>query len=166
MNYPLGGTITVDGKTYSISRIDSVYTKRGFNRPLWARLFASPFIIFLMIMMIGSFSNFIDYLFGNDVPQSFLSSAKWLCAYVVLCYVMALLWTFVFSRTYKLCFTMASTVKVVFADEDKNKVESLRFEVVDGIERGYFPNYLRHNYIDDVAPQLVEAEWGEPVDPD
>lgn len=116
--------------------------------------------------MIGSFSNFIGYSFGNGVRQSFLSSAKWLCAFVVLCYVVGFLWTFIFSRTYKLCFTMGSTVKVVFADEDKNKVESLRFDVVDGIERGYFPNYLRPNCIEAEIPQLIEAEWGVPVDSD
>ena len=61
---------------------------------------------------------------------------------------------------------MGSTVKVVFADEDKNKVESLRFDVVDGIERGYFPNYLRPNCIEAEIPQLIEAEWGVPVDSD
>ena len=166
MGLLLGGTITIEGKTYSISRIDSVFVERGFKRPLWTRSLASLFIIFLSIMGIGSASNTIAYLLGNNVPQSFFSSASWLCAWLVLCSSLVFAWEFSFARTYKLYFAMASTVKVVFVDVNRAKVESLRIDVVNGIERGYFPNYLRPNCIEAEIPQLIEAEWGVPVDSD
>jgi len=140
-----GGTLTIEGKTYNISQIESVYSRRGMQRPLWVRIIALPLLVFLYLCAMGASSAFLAGVFGwNNAEKLTLWEYFFLPVMAIMCLLFAsYLQLFALVRTCQLIFQMSSGTCVVFSSDDRKKVESMRDDVINGIERGYFPNYLQ-----------------------
>ena len=132
MTFAKGGTITLAGKTYNISQINSVYIG-GVRRYGGGLAFA--------VWVIGGIVGF--FVFWAGLANSIGSSATgvlWLLATVgasIGCVIMASI------EDYAVFFDMSSGKVSAYSDPDKNKVEVIKADIIKGLEEGYFPNYLQ-----------------------
>lgn len=112
-----GGTITINGKTYNISQINSVYTgtvKR--HNGVWG--------LFLVC----------------GIPGFFLAAihpAVWFVA-TLAAFIAAV--RFSDLRDYAVFFDMSSGKVSAYTNSDKDTVEAMRLDIVKGMEQGSYSN--------------------------
>ena len=128
----MGGTITLNGKTYNLSLISAVYTERilqansgGDMLTLFGCL---VFVIMgLFLLLIGqSFLGLLSILFFGGGGLYFLSQMN----------------TTSTTNEYSLIFEIGGKKEVVFSG-NVVEVENIKNDIIIGIEKGYFPNYLQ-----------------------
>ena len=128
----MGGTITLNGKTYNLSLISAVYTERilqansgGDMLTLFGCL---VFVIMgLFLLLIGqSFLGLLSILFFGGGGLYFLSQMN----------------TTNTTSEYSLIFEIGGKKEVVFSG-NVVEVENIKNDIIVGIEKGYFPNYLQ-----------------------
>ena len=128
----MGGTITLNGKTYNLSLISAVYTERilqansgGDMLTLFGCLVAV--IMGLFLLLIGqSFLGLLNILFFGGGGLYFLSQMN----------------TTNTTSEYSLIFEIGGKKEVVF-NGNVVEVENIKNDIIIGIEKGYFPNYLQ-----------------------
>ena len=128
----MGGTITLNGKTYNLSLISAVYTERilqansgGDMLTLFGCLVAV--IMGLFLLLIGqSFLGLLNILFFGGGGLYFLSQMN----------------TTNTTSEYSLIFEIGGKKEVVFSG-NVVEVENIKNDIIVGIEKGYFPNYLQ-----------------------
>ena len=110
------------------------------------RIIATPLIVFLYLLSVGMASALLGGTFGwnNAEKPTLLEYLSLLATMILGCYSACILSMFAFKKTFKLVFQMSSQNQVVFSSDDRSRVESMRDDVINGIERGYFPNYLQN----------------------
>lgn len=110
------------------------------------RIITTPLIVFLYLLSVGGVSALLGGTFGwNNAEKLTLWDYFFLSTMMIAGgYLAFSLNIFAFKKTFKLVFQMSSGSHVVFSSDDRNKVESMRDDVINGIERGYFPNYLQN----------------------
>jgi hypothetical protein len=121
MTFSKGGTITLGGKTYNISQINSVYighTKRYTGGQVWGLWFVGG----LLGIVIAR------------IPE------LWFILTAV-AFVAALV--FANMQDYAVFFDMSSGKVSAYSNKDKQKVEQIKQDIIQGLEEGYFPNYLQ-----------------------
>jgi hypothetical protein len=121
MTFSKGGTISLEGKTYNISQINSVYTgttSRYTGGQVWGLWFAGG--------IIG--------VVTAQVP------ALWF-ALTTVAFVAALV--FANMQDYAVFFDMSSGKVSAYSNRDRGKVEVIKNDIIKGLEEGYFPNYLQ-----------------------
>lgn len=110
------------------------------------RIIVLPLFLLYSLYSVGDASNLIAGIFGlNDAArlsawEYFFKTIWWLGNV----FVAVSLFTFAYHKTFQLVFQMSSGNHVVFTSDDRSKVESMRDDVINGIERGCFPNYLQN----------------------
>ena len=128
----MGGTITLNGKTYNLSLISAVYTERilqansgGDMLTLFGCL---VFVIMgLFLLLIGqSFLGLLSILFFGGGGLYFLSQMN----------------TTNTTSEYSLIFEIGGKKEVVF-NGNVVEVENIKNDIIIGIQKGYFPNYLQ-----------------------
>jgi hypothetical protein len=132
MSFSMGGTITLNGKTYNLSLISAVYTERilqanngGDMLFLFGCLVAV--IMGLFLLLIGqSFLGLLSILFFGGGGLYFLSQMG----------------TTSTTNEYSLIFEIGGKKEVVFSG-NVVEVENIKNDIIIGIEKGYFPNYLQ-----------------------
>ena len=133
----MGGTITLNGKTYNLSLISAVYTERILQANsgtflLNALLFLCALfcgLLFLLNLALGAsnpFLMFIGLLF---------------CGWGGLYYFLQMGTTST-TNEYSLIFEIGGKKEVVF-NGNVVEVENIKNDIIIGIEKGYFPNYLQ-----------------------
>ena len=132
MTFTKGGTITLSGKTYNISQINSVYIG-GVPRYGGGLAFA--------VWVMGGIVGF--FVFWGGLANSIGSTATgvlWFIATIastIGCIFMGS------KEDYAVFFDMSSGKVSAYSDPDKNKVEVIKADIIKGLEEGYFPNYLQ-----------------------
>lgn len=121
MSFTKGGTISLGGKTYNISQINSVYTgsvSRYGSGGIWGLWFVGG--------IIG--------IAAAQVPTLWfiLTVAAFVTALVA-----------VNKQDYAVFFDMSSGRVSAYSDRDREKVERVKDDIIRGLEEGYFPNYLQ-----------------------
>ena len=132
MSFSMGGTITLNGKTYNLSLISAVYTERILqtnNGEIMKGLFIffSFFIISLFVLLIG---NYFWGLFGLVFSGGMLLLG------------LSQMGTTSTTNEYSLIFEIGGKKEVVFSG-NVVEVENIKNDIIVGIEKGYFPNYLQ-----------------------
>ena len=128
----MGGTITLNGKTYNLSLISAVYTERILQadsgelmKGVFIMFFISIFSLFLLL--IGqSFLGLLNILFFGAAGLHSLSQMG----------------TTSTTNEYSLIFEIGGKKEVVFSG-NVVEVENIKNDIIIGIEKGYFPNYLQ-----------------------
>ena len=128
----MGGTITLNGKTYNLSLISAVYTERilqANSGEIMQGLFASVVlvIISLFLLLIG---NYFWGLFGLVLWGGMLLLG------------LSQLGSTNTTNEYSLIFEIGGKKEVVFSG-NVVEVENIKNDIIIGIEKGYFPNYLQ-----------------------
>jgi len=121
MTLSKGGTITLGGKTYNISQINSVYigtTKRYTGGQVWGLWF-------------------VGGIFGVLIAQI---PPLWVILSLV-AFVAALI--FANMDDWAVFFDMSSGKVSAYSNKDREKVEKIKEDIIQGLEEGYFPNYLQ-----------------------
>jgi len=121
MTLSKGGTITLGGKTYNISQINSVYigtTKRYTGGQVWGLWF-------------------VGGIFGVLIAQI---PPLWVILSLV-AFVAALI--FANMDDWAVFFDMSSGKVSAYSNKDREKVEKIKEDIIKGLEEGYFPNYLQ-----------------------
>jgi hypothetical protein len=118
-----GETITLQGKTYNISQINSVYTG-SVNK-------ISPGKIFLLWLLGG----FISALLLGSLPKSIpndVSVPLWIIATLA-----ASIYALIVSskKDYAVFFDMSSGKVAAYSNQDQQKVEKIKNDIVEGIEK-------------------------------
>jgi hypothetical protein len=132
MTFSKGGTITLSGKTYNISQINSVYIG---GVPRYGGGLAAA------VWVMGGIVGF--FLFWGSLAQSIGTNAAgilWLLATVAAtigCVIMGSI------EDHAVFFDMSSGKVSAYSNPDKNKVEVIKADIIKGLEEGYFPNYLQ-----------------------
>ncbi len=129
MTFTKGGTITLGGKTYNISQINSVYigsVKRYSSGSIWGAWFIGGIA---GLAILGSISSV-----GGD-----MAGFLWFAA-TVTAFITALMFTGM--EDYAVFFDMSSGKVSAYSNRDKEKVEQIKEDIIKGLEEGYFPNYL------------------------
>ena len=121
MTVSKGGTITLGGKTYNISQINSVYigtTSRYTGGQVWGLWF-------------------VGGILGIAVAQV---PALWFILTIA-----ALVLALIFSnkQDFAVFFDMSSGKVSAYSNKDREKVENIKNDIIKGLEEGYFPNYLQ-----------------------
>lgn len=127
MTFSKGGTISLGGKTYNISQINSVYigdVKRYNTITIWSLWFIGGF---LSTLILGSVQN-----------QNF-SVPLWMLA-TLAAFITAIMFTT--KKDNAVFFDMSSGKVAAFSDRDRTKVVRIKNDIIKGLEEGYFPNYL------------------------
>lgn len=136
----MGGTITLNGKTYNLSLISAVYTERILQANsgtflLNALLFLCALfgvLLFLLSLVLGASNPFLMFI-G-------LLASGWGCLYYFL--QMGTTNTTNTTSEYSLIFEIGGKKEVVFSG-NVVEVENIKNDIIIGIEKGYFPNYLQ-----------------------
>jgi len=131
MTFTRGGTITLGGKTYNISQINSVYigsVKRHSAGSVFGMWFFGGIV---GAMIFGAISGAVGSAIAG-VLWTIASFAALIGALVV-----------ANMEDYAVFFDMSSGKVSAFSDKDKNKVEVIKNDIIKGLEEGYFPNYLQ-----------------------
>ena len=117
-----GGTLSLSGKTYNISQINSVYTG-SVPRFTGGTVWGSWFVMGVLLSPVAAMS-------------------KWLW---VLLTIAAFFVAGIYSslRDYAVFFDMSSGRVAAYSDSSMENVERVKNDIVAGLEEGYFPNYLR-----------------------
>ena len=128
----MGGTITLNGKTYNLSLISAVYTERilqANSGEIMQGLFASVVIVIisLFLLLIG---NYFWGLFGLVFFGGMLLLG------------LSQMGTTSTTNEYSLIFEIGGKKEVVFSG-NVVEVENIKNDIIVGIEKGYFPNYLQ-----------------------
>ena len=129
----MGGTITLNGKTYNLSLISAVYTERilqANNGGDMLSLFGClVFVIMgLFLLLIGqSFLGLLNILFFGGTG---------------ILYLLSQMGTTSTTNEYSLIFEIGGKKEVVFSG-NVVEVENIKNDIIIGIEKGYFPNYLQ-----------------------
>ena len=128
----MGGTITLNGKTYNLSLISAVYTERilqANSGEIMQGLFASVVIVIisLFLLLIG---NYFWGLFGLVLWGGMLLLG------------LSQLGSTNTTNEYSLIFEIGGKKEVVFSG-NVVEVENIKNDITVGIEKGYFPNYLQ-----------------------
>ena len=128
----MGGTITLNGKTYNLSLISAVYTERilqANNGEMMQSVFICLifFIMSLLLLLIGQYfwGLFNLVLWGGGGL-----------------YGLSQLGTTNTTNEYSLIFEIGGKKEVVFSG-NVVEVENIKNDIIVGIEKGYFPNYLQ-----------------------
>ena len=132
MTFSKGGTITLSGKTYNISQINSVYIGAV---PRYGVCLA------FAVWIIGGIFCFL--LFWGGLANSIGLNATgvlWLFATLFATIGCAIIGSI---EDYAVFFDMSSGKVSVYSHPDKNKVEVIKADIIKGLEEGYFPNYLQ-----------------------
>ena len=128
----MGGTITLNGKTYNLSLISAVYTERI----LQANSGGDMLTLFgcLVFVIMGLFLLLIGQYFLGLLTILFFGAAG----------LQSLSQTGTTSTTneYSLIFEIGGKKEVVFSG-NVIEVENIKNDIIIGIEKGYFPNYLQ-----------------------
>ena len=128
----MGGTITLNGKTYNLSLISAVYTERilqANSGEIMQGLFASVVIVIisLFLLLIGNyFWGLLGLVFSGGMLLLGLSQ----------------LGSTNTTNEYSLIFEIGGKKEVVFSG-NVVEVENIKNDIIIGIEKGYFPNYLQ-----------------------
>lgn len=128
----MGGTITLNGKTYNLSLISAVYTERilqANSGEMMRGLFIcfSFIILSLFLLLIG---NYFWGLFGLVFWGGMLLLG------------LSQMGTTNTTNEYSLIFEIGGKKEVVFSG-NVVEVENIKNDIIVGIEKGYFPNYLQ-----------------------
>lgn len=132
MTIAKGGTITLGGKTYNISQINSVYTG-VVNRN-------SGGSAFFLWLLGGFFGTMAIWGTLGKVAGGNLAGFIWIAA-TIAATIAALKWSSI--KDYAVFFDMSSGKVSAFSDRDRERVEGIKNDIVRGLEEGYFPNYLQ-----------------------
>jgi len=127
MTLSKGGTITLGGKTYNISQINSVYigtTKRYTGGQVWGLWF-------------------VGGIFGVLIAQI---PPLWVILSLV-AFVAALI--FANMDDWAVFFDMSSGKVSAYSNKDREKVEKIKEDIIQGLEEGYFPKLLAGEAIGD-----------------
>lgn len=122
MSFSKGGTFTLGNKTYNINQINSVYLKTVPKHEGIGQLYV--------------FGGFVGAIIGILSQNSIL----WFILTVVATVAAAHFSTKIDWAVY---FDMSSGSVAAFRSPDKNEVERIRDDIIQGLEEGYFPNYLQ-----------------------
>jgi len=120
MTISKGGTITLGGKTYNISQINSVYigTTSRYGGGVWGLWF-------------------VGGILGIVVAQV---PALWFIL-TIAAFVLAVI--FSNKQDFAVFFDMSSGKVSAYSNKDREKVETIKNDIIKGLEEGYFPNYLQ-----------------------
>jgi hypothetical protein len=132
MTFSKGGTITLGGRTYNISQINSVYIG-GVPR------YGSGVAVSMWI--IGGFVGFIVFwgLLAKSIGSNNAGNL-WLIATIIGTVVCVRLGNI---NDFAVFFDMSSGTVSAYSDRDRSKVETIKNDIIKGLEEGYFPNYLQ-----------------------
>ena len=124
--------MTISGKTYNISQINSVYIGAvpryggGLGFAVW---------------IMGGIAGF--FLFWSSLaPLIGTNATGWLWFAATIASTVACIW-FANIQDYAVFFDMSSGKVSAFSDPDRGKVEKVKDDIIRGLEEGYFPNYLQ-----------------------
>ena len=128
----MGGTITLNGKTYNLSLISAVYTERILQANSGELMqgvfiFFFFFILSLFLLLTGSY-------FMGILGLVFSCGMIWLG--------LSQMGTTNTTNEYSLIFEIGGKKEVVFSG-NVVEVENIKNDIIVGIEKGYFPNYLQ-----------------------
>ena len=132
MSFSRGGTITLNGKTYNLSLISAVYTERILQADS-GELMKGVFIMFF-ISIFSLFLLLIGNYFWGIVGLVFSCGMIWLG--------LSQMGTTSTTNEYSLIFEIGGKKEVVFSG-NVVEVENIKNDIIIGIEKGYFPNYLQ-----------------------
>ena len=128
----MGGTITLNGKTYNLSLISAVYTERILQANSGGD----------MLRFFGCLVFVIMGLFFLLIGQSFLGLLSILFFGGGGLYSLSQMGTTSTTNEYSLIFEIGGKKEVVFSG-NVVEVENIKNDIIIGIEKGYFPNYLQ-----------------------
>ena len=128
----MGGTITLNGKTYNLSLISAVYTERILQANSGGD----------MLRFFGCLVFVIMGLFFLLIGQSFLGLLNILFFGGTGLYWLSQMGTTNTTSEYSLIFEIGGKKEVVF-NGNVVEVENIKNDIIIGIEKGYFPNYLQ-----------------------
>ena len=132
MSFSMGGTITLNGKTYNLSLISAVYTERILQANSGGD----------MLTLFGCLVFVIMGLFLLLIGQSFLGLLNILLFGGGGLYFLSQMNTTNTTSEYSLIFEIGGKKEVVF-NGNVVEVENIKNDIIIGIEKGYFPNYLQ-----------------------
>lgn len=121
MTFSKGGTIFLNGKTYNVSQINSVYIETIKKY--------STFGVIAIWFVIGIFCT---YAINNTILWNILTFASILVAI----YMISI-------RVSAVFFDLSSGKVDVYTSDDYEEVKKIASDIIRGMEEGYFPNYLR-----------------------
>ena len=128
----MGGTITLNGKTYNLSLISAVYTERILQTNN-GEMMQAVFICLILVIM-GLFVLLIGQTFLGLLSILFFGGGG--------LYGLSQLGTTNTTSEYSLIFEIGGKKEVVFSG-NVVEVENIKNDIIIGIEKGYFPNYLQ-----------------------
>ena len=132
MTFTTGGTITLNEKTYNISMISAVYIEKKDYENEGGGL--------ISLGLISVLSSYILYTHSNSTGNFILVLGFGGFGALILFGGISTL----FAVDYRLIFEMGGGTKVVaYQDKERHIVEQLEEDIIVGIQRGYFPNYLQ-----------------------
>ena len=133
----MGGTITLNGKTYNLSLISAVYTERILQAN------SGTFLLNTLLFLCDLFGVILFlFLLGIGAPNPFLNfSVLLVCGWGCLFYFLQMGTTST-TNEYSLIFEIGGKKEVVFSG-NVVEVENIKNDIIIGIEKGYFPNYLQ-----------------------
>ena len=132
MSFSRGGTITLNGKTYNLSLISAVYTERILQANSGGD----------MLTLFGCLVFVIMGLFLLLIGQYFLGLLNILLFGATGLYFLSQMGTTSTTNEYSLIFEIGGKKEVVFSG-NVVEVENIKNDIIIGIEKGYFPNYLQ-----------------------
>jgi hypothetical protein len=137
MSFSMGGTITLNGKTYNLSLISAVYTERILQANsgtflLNALLFLCALFCVILVLFYVGVGGGITFL---NIFMLFIGG--WGCLFYFL-----QMGTINTTNEYSLIFEIGGKKEVVFSG-NVVEVENIKNDIIIGIEKGYFPNYLQ-----------------------
>jgi len=122
MTFSRGGTIFLNGKTYNVSQINSVYIGEVNE--------FSTFWVFLLWFIGGLFS--------------FAIAGKSMGIWFILTIISIYSLVFTINQKKSAVFFDLSSGKVdAYSGKNYNEVKQIADDIIRGMEEGYFPNYLR-----------------------
>jgi hypothetical protein len=131
MTFSQGGTVKLQGKTYNISQINSVYTGS-------VKTYSGTAIFFLWF--IGGFFGAIIIGSITNAIGSPAATILWFAATII-----ATIGALYMGNqiNYAVFFDMSSGKVSAYSSDDKSEVEKIKDDIIAGMEKGYFPNYLQ-----------------------
>jgi hypothetical protein len=124
-------TITLEGKTYNISQINSVSTGR-INKVSRGKIF--------LIWLLG---GFVGALLLGSLPKSIsndVSVPLWIIATIAASVYALIIGN---KKDFAVFFDMSSGKVAAYSQQDEKKVEQIKEDIIRGMEQGHFPNYLQ-----------------------
>jgi len=126
-----GGTIELGGKTYNISQINSVSVE-SVRRHSGRKILTLYFIAGIIISMILASAANGGGGDGAGIAWFIMTGfATWFA------------WFIAKKEDYAVVFDMSSGRISAYTNQERSKVEELKQDIINGMEQGYFPNYLQ-----------------------